>query len=198
MVIVIFSVMPEVQSRFLRLANLKAVATQSVIVALGALGMTMVVISGGIDLSAASNIAFSSVIAAAAVNAGLPPITAVLLGILLGGLIGLVNGVLVTRLKLVPFIITLGMMGMFANRIVLWGGTLLTVTDTCAVVSMAASVRVYLAYLLPILASFELALLASASSPISSPLAVWLRRWRWLRLWPVMIFRLLIYVPFRR
>lgn len=111
LVIVIFSVMPEVQSRFLRLANLKAVATQSVIVALGALGMTMVVISGGIDLSAASNIAFSSVIAAAAVNAGLPPITAVLLGILLGGLIGLINGVLVTRLKLVPFIITLGMMG---------------------------------------------------------------------------------------
>jgi len=103
--------MPEVQSRFLRLANLKAVATQSVIVALGALGMTVVVISGGIDLSAASNIAFSSVIAAAAVNAGLPPITAVLLGILLGGLIGLINGVLVTRLKLVPFIITLGMMG---------------------------------------------------------------------------------------
>jgi ribose transport system permease protein len=111
LVIVIFSVMPEVQSRFLRLANLKAVATQSVIVALGALGMTMVVISGGIDLSAASNIAFSSVIAAAAVNAGLPPITAVLLGILLGGLIGLINGALVTRLKLVPFIITLGMMG---------------------------------------------------------------------------------------
>jgi ribose transport system permease protein len=111
LVIVIFSVMPEVQSRFLRLANLKAVATQSVIVALGALGMTMVVISGGIDLSAASNIAFSSVIAAAAVNAGLPPIMAVLLGILLGGLIGVINGVLVTRLKLVPFIITLGMMG---------------------------------------------------------------------------------------
>ncbi len=111
LVIVIFSAMPEVQSRFLRLANLKAVATQSVIVALGALGMTMVVISGGIDLSAASNIAFSSVIAAAAVNAGLPPIMAVLLGILLGGLIGVINGVLVTRLKLVPFIITLGMMG---------------------------------------------------------------------------------------
>ena len=73
LVLALFSAMPDVQSRFLRVANLKSVATQSVIVALGALGMTLVIISGGIDLSAASNIALSSVIAAYAVNAGLPP-----------------------------------------------------------------------------------------------------------------------------
>jgi ribose transport system permease protein len=119
LVIVIFSVMPEVQSRFLRAGNLKAVATQSVIVALGALGMTVVVIGGGIDLSAASNIAFSSVIVAAAVNTGVPPVIAILLGILVGGLIGLINGTLVTRLKLVPFIITLGMMGI-ARGVAKW------------------------------------------------------------------------------
>ncbi len=57
LVIVLFSLLPEVQDRFLRVANLKSVATQSVIVALGALGMTLVIIGGGIDLSAASNIA---------------------------------------------------------------------------------------------------------------------------------------------
>jgi len=111
LVILIFSLMPEVQSRFLRGANLKAVATQSVIVALGALGMTVVIISGGIDLSAASNIALTSVIVAAGVNAGVPPVLALLAGLVLGGLIGLANGLLITRLKLVPFIITLGMMG---------------------------------------------------------------------------------------
>jgi ribose transport system permease protein len=111
LVLVIFSVMPEVQSRFLRPANIKAVATQSVIVALGALGMTVVIISGGIDLSAASNIALSSVIVAYAINAGVAPVLAILLGILTGGLIGFVNGSLITRLRLVPFIITLGMMG---------------------------------------------------------------------------------------
>jgi ribose transport system permease protein len=111
LVIALFSLIPEVQGRFLRYGNFKSVATQSVIVALGALGMTLIIISGGIDLSAASNIALSSVIAAYAVNAGLPPLAAVLLGVLTGGLVGFGNGVLVTRLRLVPFIVTLGMMG---------------------------------------------------------------------------------------
>jgi len=111
LVLVIFSMIPDVQSRFLRIANLKSVATQSVIVALGALGMTLIIISGGIDLSAASNIALSSVIAAYAINAGLPPLLGILLGVLTGGLVGFTNGALITELRLVPFIITLGMMG---------------------------------------------------------------------------------------
>ena len=111
LVLVLFSALPEVQSRFLRWANIKAVATQSVIVALGSLGMTVIIISGGIDLSAASSIALSSVIVAYAVNAGVPPGLAILLGVLTGGAVGLVNGTLITRLRLVPFIITLGMMG---------------------------------------------------------------------------------------
>jgi ribose transport system permease protein len=111
LVIALFSLIPEVQGRFLRFANFKSVATQSVIVALGALGMTLIIISGGIDLSAASNIALASVITAYAVNAGAAPLLALLLGVLTGGLVGLVNGGLVTRLRLIPFIVTLGMMG---------------------------------------------------------------------------------------
>ena len=110
-VIAIFALIPEVQDRFLRLGNFKSVATQSVIVALGALGITLIIISGGIDLSAASNIALSSVIAAYAINAGVSPWIALFLGILTGGLVGLFNGTLITRLRLVPFIVTLGMMG---------------------------------------------------------------------------------------
>ena len=110
-VIAIFAFIPEVQGRFLRAANFKSVATQSVIVALGALGMTLIIISGGIDLSAASNIALASVIAAYAINAGAPPAVGLVLGVVVGGLVGLVNGTLITRLRLVPFIVTLGMMG---------------------------------------------------------------------------------------
>jgi ribose transport system permease protein len=119
LVLAIFSLIPEVQARFLRPANFLSVATQSVIVALGALGMTLIIIGGGIDLSAASNIALSSVIAAYAVNAGLPPVLAILLGVLTGGLVGLLNGLLITRLRLVPFIITLGMMGI-ARGVAKW------------------------------------------------------------------------------
>jgi ribose transport system permease protein len=119
LVIIIFSSIPEVQDRFLRIANLKTVATQSVIVALGALGMTLVIISGGIDLSAASNIALSSVITAYAINAGLPPALGILFGVMTGGLVGLLNGSLITSLRLVPFIVTLGMLGI-ARGIAKW------------------------------------------------------------------------------
>ncbi len=119
LVLVIFSSIPDVQSRFLRAANLKSVATQSVIVALGALGMTLIIISGGIDLSAASNIALSSVVTAYAINAGLPPLLAIVLGMATGGLVGFINGSLITGLRLVPFIITLGMMGI-ARGVAKW------------------------------------------------------------------------------
>lgn len=111
LVMLIFSSIPEVRDRFLRASNLKSVATQSVIVALGALGMTIIIISGGIDLSAASNIALSSVITAFAINAGLPLLIALFCGILTGGLIGFANGGLITTMKLPPFIVTLGMLG---------------------------------------------------------------------------------------
>jgi len=111
LVMLIFSSIPEVRDRFLRASNLKSVATQSVIVALGALGMTIIIISGGIDLSAASNIALSSVITAFAINAGLPLVIALFCGILTGGFIGFANGGLITTLKLPPFIVTLGMLG---------------------------------------------------------------------------------------
>ncbi len=119
LVMVIFSSIPEVQDRFLRISNLKSVATQSVIVALGALGMTFVIISGGIDLSAASNIALASVITAFAINAGFSPFLALLLGILTGGVVGLANGALITSLRLVPFIVTLGMLGI-ARGVAKW------------------------------------------------------------------------------
>ncbi|MCJ7587000.1 MAG: ABC transporter permease [Candidatus Aminicenantes bacterium] len=119
LVIALFSLMPEVRERFLRPANFKSVATQSVIVALGALGMTFIIISGGIDLSAASNIALSSVVVAYAVNVGAPPPAALAAGILCGGLVGFVNGGLITTLRLVPFIVTLGMMGI-ARGVAKW------------------------------------------------------------------------------
>ena len=119
LVILIFSLLPDVQDRFLRLGNFKSVATQSVIVALGALGMTFVIISGGIDLSAASNIALSSCVIAFAINAGWPPWVGVLAAVLVGGLIGFVNGSLITTLRLVPFIVTLGMLGI-ARGVAKW------------------------------------------------------------------------------
>ncbi len=97
--------------RFLTPFNLKTVATQTVIVGLGAIGMTFVIVSGGIDLSVGSVIALASVATAVLLRAGWDPAAAAAGGIATGGLIGLANGLLITRLRVVPFIVTLGTMG---------------------------------------------------------------------------------------
>jgi ribose/xylose/arabinose/galactoside ABC-type transport system permease subunit len=97
---------------FLSWYNAKNVATQTVIVGLSALGMTFVIASGGIDLSVGSVMALSSVVTAKLALAGAPPLVAALGGILTGGLVGLVNATVIVTLGIVPFIVTLGTMGM--------------------------------------------------------------------------------------
>jgi len=91
--------------------NLRVVLGQTVIVAIGAIGMTMIIVGGGIDLSVGSSIALTGVITAVSLRAGYAPAIAVALGILLGGLVGTINGLVITRLRVVPFIATLGMLG---------------------------------------------------------------------------------------
>lgn len=98
-------------SGFLSLYNFKTVATQTVIVGLGAIGMTFVIVSGGIDLSVGSVIALASVVTALAARAGWAPVPAALAGVAVGGFSGLVNGLAITRLRIVPFIVTLGTLG---------------------------------------------------------------------------------------
>ncbi|MCC7010137.1 MAG: ABC transporter permease [Acidobacteria bacterium] len=100
-----------VPDTFLSIYNFQTVAAQTVIVGLGALGMTFVIVSGGIDLSVGSLIALSSVVTALALRHDWSPVAASLAGVASGALAGLVNGVLITRLRVVPFIVTLGSMG---------------------------------------------------------------------------------------
>ena len=111
LIILLFSMVPEVRESFLRGGNFRSILTQSVIVGLCALGMTFIIITGGIDLSVGSSIALSSVVVALAVKSGLSPWAAILCGILLSGAIGFLNGLLITTLRVIPFIVTLGMLG---------------------------------------------------------------------------------------
>ena len=97
--------------RFLSAYNFKTVATQTVIVGLGAIGMTYVMISGGIDLSIGSVIALVCVVTAILLREGYGELVALLGGLTTGALVGLLNGLIVTRLSIVPFIATLGTMG---------------------------------------------------------------------------------------
>jgi len=88
---------------------LETMVQQTVIVGVAAIGMTLVIIAAGIDLSAGSVIAFCSVVIAQTMVAyGASPGVAAITGIMAGLLCGLINGILITRLKLVPFIVTLG------------------------------------------------------------------------------------------
>lgn len=110
-VILLFALLTGSPEKYLSLFNIRIVLSQTVIVAISAIGMTLIIISGGIDLSVGSTIALSGVVTALSINSGLDPIAAVAAGIAVGGLVGCINGVVITRLRVVPFIATLGMLG---------------------------------------------------------------------------------------
>jgi ribose transport system permease protein len=96
---------------FLGVTNIKTVLSQTVIIAIGALGMTMIIVSGGIDLSVGSLVALTSVLGATLLVKGWPPALVLAVTILAGGAVGLVNGSVIAWLRMMPFIVTLGMMG---------------------------------------------------------------------------------------
>ena len=110
-VIGLFCLSKEVRPYFLTGANFKIILVQTVIVATGALGMTMIIVSGGIDLSVGSIVALTSVVGATLMVKGYSPNAAIALTILAGGGIGLLNGLAIAGLRMMPFIVTLGMMG---------------------------------------------------------------------------------------
>lgn len=95
---------------FLTWYNFKTVTIQTGVVALAAMGMTLIIISGGIDLSVGSVIALSSVVCALVVKAG-HPIAALPAALAAGAICGVANGFMITGFRIVPFIATLGMMG---------------------------------------------------------------------------------------
>jgi len=96
--------------QFFRPVNLELIARQTAIVCTAALGMTMVIVAAGIDLSVGSIIALSTVVIALLLKRDVSPLLAALGGVAGAALCGLANGVLITRLKVVPFIVTLGTM----------------------------------------------------------------------------------------
>jgi ribose transport system permease protein len=118
-VIAVFALMTDSPSQYLSVRNFRIVVAQTVIVALGAIGMTMIIVSGGIDLSVGSAIALTGVVTALGLRDGMTPLLALLLGVGAGGVIGLVNGLAITRLKVIPFIATLGMLGV-ARGVAKW------------------------------------------------------------------------------
>jgi len=95
---------------FVRSANLELMARQAAIVCMAAFGMTMVIVSGGIDLSVGSVVALSTVVTAVMLKSGLGPLPVAIGAVVVAAACGLFNGILITTLRVVPFIVTLGTM----------------------------------------------------------------------------------------
>lgn len=110
-VILVFAIPQESREAFLSYHNFKIIFTQTVIVAIGALGMTMIIVSGGIDLSVGSCVALTSVIGALLIQKGWGTVPTLAAMIFSGGAIGLLNGAAIAGLRMTPFIITLGTLG---------------------------------------------------------------------------------------
>jgi ribose transport system permease protein len=97
---------------FLTVSNLLNVAEQTSINAIVAVGMTFVILSGGIDLSVGSIVAISGVVLGLALHDPQPLGLAIVVALAAGAACGTLNGILVDRGRLPPFIVTLGMMSM--------------------------------------------------------------------------------------
>lgn len=108
--LVLCAVLWALTPHFLTVSNLLNVAQQTSINAVIAVGLTFVIISGGIDLSVGSLVAFSGVVTASLLQRAVPVPLALLAGLMTGLACGLVNGLLITFGRLPPFIATLGIM----------------------------------------------------------------------------------------
>src|SRR4051812_2708136 len=95
---------------FARPINLMTMARQTSVVGITSVGMTLIIILGGIDLSVGSAVALTTVVVAYLLKGGAGPLTAALAGVAAASAAGLVNGAFIARLKISPFIVTLGAM----------------------------------------------------------------------------------------
>ena len=120
--VLIFATFAYASPIFMESRNLVNILQQSSINACIAIGMTLVIISGGIDLSVGPVAALSAVISASMLAAGVPPWLGMLAGLAVGTSCGLVNGVLIAYGGLQPFIVTLGTLSIYRAVALIYTG----------------------------------------------------------------------------
>jgi fructose transport system permease protein len=107
-------------NNFMTPGTLSLILKQVTVVGIIAIAQTLIILTAGIDLSVGAILVLSSIIMGKlSVDFGLPPMLAVVIGLFFGGLMGWINGILVTIVKLPPFIVTLGTLSIF-TALKLW------------------------------------------------------------------------------
>ena len=110
--------------RFFTAFNLSLIIQQVTVIGFLACAQTLIILTAGIDLSIAAIMVLASVVAGKlAVVLGVPPVLAIPAGFLVGTLSGMLNGILVTRLRLPPFIVTLGTWNIFFALLIWYSGS---------------------------------------------------------------------------
>jgi len=109
--IILFIALCLLSPYFFTVKNLSSVARQTAVINIIALGMTLIMVSGGIDLSVGAMLAFCGIIGTMCLQAGLPVVVSILIAVLVGMGWGAINGLITTKLKITPFIATLGTLG---------------------------------------------------------------------------------------
>ena len=109
--IVLFVALAIASPHFLTNTNLSSVVRQTAVINIMSLGMTVIIIAGGIDLSVGAILAMGGVLGTMALERGASIPAGVAVGVLTGLAWGVVNGVITTRLRIAPFIVTLGTLG---------------------------------------------------------------------------------------
>lgn len=112
--LVIFSIVIALMNdRFMTFSNFMNILRQTSINSIIAAGMTFVILTGGIDLSVGSILAYSGAIATMLISKGMNPFIVVLVALAIGAIIGMLNGLIISKGKLQPFIVTLATMTVF-------------------------------------------------------------------------------------
>jgi ribose/xylose/arabinose/galactoside ABC-type transport system permease subunit len=109
--------------------NLSNVGRQAVTNGLLSLGMLVVVLTGGIDLSVGSVVALAAVMVSGMSKGGMPLLLAILICLVVGVVAGAVNGIFIARFKLQPFIVTLATMGAIRGLVFVYSDIPITPTD---------------------------------------------------------------------
>jgi ribose/xylose/arabinose/galactoside ABC-type transport system permease subunit len=133
LLVVIVLTMSGLSEYFLSLSNLLSALSLAAPLGIIAIGMTFVILIGGIDLSVGSVLALSAVTVGLLSNAGVPTAVAALLGVALGALCGLFNGVLVARLGLPSIVVTIATMSVYGGlALAISGGSSFPIPDDIA------------------------------------------------------------------
>ena len=138
---------------FLNPSNIKAILLGLSIEAIVAIGMTNVLVSGGFDLSVGSTLALAGVVTCLSIKAGIPLFISIILGILTGSIIGLINGYIITKWRINPFITTLGMMSIVRGFVLIFatGATIIDLPKAFTVIGQGNIMGIQLPIIIAVL-----------------------------------------------